>query len=946
MYDKIQPSFSAGAIHPDFWHRSDLPAVQFGVKESTNTIFSNTGAWMMRPGTKYLNDAYNAPNSDSRLIPFYISDSERYIVEFSNSIVRVLDENCDPVIINIANYPEWELAIYGSATDYLQYETVRSGSRFAFTNGTKTLYIYAGYGCDIADGDIEIAVNIADTLLVSAVQNKILIQLANATPSKNTSALIQTAIRDLGTQYGWDLTEFQVVANYAYNAAPFISISGVTDDFIDKGLFYTIDLDIWAGTDVRRIPDHDNPISTDNGIAFNSPFLESDLVNLRFIQDGYDLIIVDGNHAQMVFEYFYSVSAAFRIKEYVFSEKPFISQKFCRLTLSQYDIASEKIYLESDSSGIITGDSLNGAFVKFYQSRDTYVNTAHITGPETSTQNIAFSNGRIDWEVTGNFSGESPMFCKLEYSEDAGYTWTDTGVNINRGVPTVDGPSTPIGYFDLGRQCMYRINIDFLESYYQSVKFTIAAFNHETILRIDSNNDDGTFDVTQIQTVNRDPLNNDLITFDDSVPVYYSAFNAYFGYPKLVYIFQDRLGFANCNRFPLWRFESRVGAYDDFSVNVPLQADDAMIATVGSGGTQINNIVIHDHMVVLMGTGEVKFIPDGAGYGPLNAPLKRNLSENGSAFIEPLILNKSLIYVSQGADRLRVADNYYTQESQIEVDDDITRFSHHLFDGFTILQLAYSRTPFPIIWAVRSDGKLLSCTFDRNAGITAWSIHDFGVNASVETIMVMKKASDVLYLVISRNGVRHIESLTFDTFDSISDVYRVDSGVLMIAGAPATTFDNNDFPKLAHLNTENVSILADGWPTTQTVQASALTFSAAVTKVIAGLPYTAIFHPLRPILDTKTGSGHAKPEKINSIKVKFKDTVGGQVGTSSTDLEAVPGLKTDPTIPEPLYTGWSEFKLKPLYMDNDDYDSSLFYYKQTSPHPATILALIPDVERT
>jgi hypothetical protein len=324
--------------------------------------------------------------------------------------------------------------------------------------------------------------------------------------------------------------------------------------------------------------------------------------------------------------------------------------------------------------------------------------------------------------------------------------------------------------------------------------------------------------------------------------------------------------------------------------------------------------------------------------------MKRNLSENGSAFIEPLILNKSLIYISQGADRLRVADNYYIQESQVEVDDDITRFSHHLFDGYTILQVAYSRTPFPIIWAVRSDGKLLSCTFDRNAGIIAWSIHDFGVNAAVKSIMVMKKASDVLYLVISRNLVRYIESLTFDTFDSIEDVYRVDSGVVMVADTPSTTFDHDDFPKLAHLNTDSVAILADGWPMTKTVQASVLTFSTAVTKVIAGYSYTAKFHPLRLVKDLKTGTRHASEQSIRSIKVRFKNTVLGEIGISESEVEDIPARRYDPTVPEPLYSGWSEFDLKSSYADSDDYDASMIYYQQKSPYPATIQAIMPNIE--
>ena len=86
----------------------------------------------------------------------------------------------------------------------------------------QNLYISAPYGDADADTiSFTIESNTSDVLSVTESSGLITIKLANTTTTKNTGALIQTAIRALGTQPGnnVDVSGWFVTENAAYSAA-------------------------------------------------------------------------------------------------------------------------------------------------------------------------------------------------------------------------------------------------------------------------------------------------------------------------------------------------------------------------------------------------------------------------------------------------------------------------------------------------------------------------------------------------------------------------------------------------------------------------------------------------------------------------------------------------------------------------------------------------------
>lgn len=88
----------------------------------------------------------------------------------------------------------------------------------------KRIYIEADkYDEDAEDISIEIYTNSSDALSVaedSSDSKNILIKLANATTTKNTAALIQTALRALGTVNGVDVSSWTVTVNATWSTTP------------------------------------------------------------------------------------------------------------------------------------------------------------------------------------------------------------------------------------------------------------------------------------------------------------------------------------------------------------------------------------------------------------------------------------------------------------------------------------------------------------------------------------------------------------------------------------------------------------------------------------------------------------------------------------------------------------------------------------------------------
>lgn len=241
---------------------------------------------------------------------------------------------------------------------------------------------------------------------------------------------------------------------------------------------------------------------------------------------------------------------------------------------------------------------------------------------------------------------------------------------------------------------------------------------------------------------------------------------------------------------------------------------------------------------------------------------------------------------------------------------DISAQASHLFYGDgggtqrTLRDWAFARRPWQLVWAVRQDGVLLSCTYAPETRHVGWARHDTdGLYENVCT--VPEGAEDAVYTVVKRtvNGVtrRYIERMTsrsklggssvgiFGGVSQHADDICLDSAKYYYGVA------TEDVSGLSHLEGKEVWALREGKPPLGpvVVVGGVASFTAinnsipANTLTYVGLKYT-------PEMQTLSVGGEPQKRKtLKGLMLWVKDTRGLRVGSDLVDaqLKAVKQLK-------------------------------------------------------
>jgi hypothetical protein len=97
----IQTNLSSGELSPQARGRVDIARYNNGAETTRNIISRTLGGGKKRPGTEYL-AATKTMSEDSRLIPFIVSQTEAYMVEFGNLYCRFFTPDGEPVMDGVS----------------------------------------------------------------------------------------------------------------------------------------------------------------------------------------------------------------------------------------------------------------------------------------------------------------------------------------------------------------------------------------------------------------------------------------------------------------------------------------------------------------------------------------------------------------------------------------------------------------------------------------------------------------------------------------------------------------------------------------------------------------------------------------------------------------------------------------------------------------------------
>jgi len=437
----------------------------------------------------------------------------------------------------------------------------------------------------------------------------------------------------------------------------------------------------------------------------------------------------------------------------------------------------------------------------------------------------------------------------------------------------------------------------------------------------------------------------DALTFkDDNIaadlsktpPINSNPFSGAGLYPGAVSYFEQRRCFAGSTNEPQNLRMTKSGTESNLSYSIPVRDDDAInIRVAAREANTIRHIVPLQNLVLLTGSAEWRVTSvNSDAITPTSISVKPQ-SFIGANNAQPIIVNNNIIYATARGGHMR--EMAYNFQAGGYVTGDLSLRAPHLFDNLDITDIAYSKAPTPLVWAVSSNGKLLGLTYVPEQQIGAWHQHD--TDGLFESCCVVAEGSeDVLYVVVKRyiNGAwtRYVERMASRQFSTAADAFYVDCGATY-SGAPATTISG-----LTWLEGKTVSVLGDGavFPR-KVVTGGAITLEQACSKVQVGLPITADIKTLPLAMQVDGSFGQGRMKNVNKVWLRVYRSSGIFVGPDENSLTEAkqrttemyglpPNLKSE-EIPIVITPSWS--------------DGGQVFVRQSDPLPLTIVSMTLEV---
>jgi len=260
----------------------------------------------------------------------------------------------------------------------------------------------------------------------------------------------------------------------------------------------------------------------------------------------------------------------------------------------------------------------------------------------------------------------------------------------------------------------------------------------------------------------------------------FGAFSTDQGYPSAVSYIPDRLVLAATPKQPVGVFGSQTSQYKNFQVSSPVVASDAFAAFLNA--RQLNAISdLIPLSDLLIGTSNIiwRLWPGSTGtaLGPLAIKADPQNYYGQNPTCASVLFGDSAIFAEFDGRRLR--DLIYQFAYDKFKGDELTLYSRHLIPfGTQLTRLAYKPDPAgQMLFALRSDGGLLCCTYLKEQQVTGWAHWD--TQGTFEDICVVpENTAFALYAIINRtiNGatMRYVERLSSREVKSVYDYQFLD----------------------------------------------------------------------------------------------------------------------------------------------------------------------------
>ena len=334
-------------------------------------------------------------------------------------------------------------------------------------------------------------------------------------------------------------------------------------------------------------------------------------------------------------------------------------------------------------------------------------------------------------------------------------------------------------------------------------------------------------------------------------------------YPGVTTYFKQRKLYANLLNNPQTIKASQTAATNNFNVSRPLIAADAITLTIADKQVnEIRHLIGLNDLIVLTSNAEWKVNGADGVFLQVRHPRLPYQSNYGSSYIMPCVSGSQVIFIQAGGSIVR--DLGYTYVSDSYDGDELSIFAKHLFENKQVIDMAYSKEPYKIIWCVMSNGSIAGLTYNKKQEICAW--HKHTTRGEFEAVAVIREGfEDVAYFIVKRHIdgeiVRFVERMTSRLVSKTTEGFFVDCG-LRYSGNPT-----KQLVGLEHLENEDVIALVDGGVIENLkVKNGKITLPRAASNVVVGLSYEFDLETLN--IEGEQTKGIKK--SVNAISVKIE----------------------------------------------------------------------------
>lgn len=415
------------------------------------------------------------------------------------------------------------------------------------------------------------------------------------------------------------------------------------------------------------------------------------------------------------------------------------------------------------------------------------------------------------------------------------------------------------------------------------------------------------------------------------------AWSDILGYPHVGTFYKNALWAANTPAQPYNLWKSAIDGFDDFE---PGTADDDAL-TRGLFDTQTEAVRwLTPSKYMVIGTDGPEWVarPDTEGDTVRVTNLITEVATNqGSSEVPGINIDAMTLFVNQT--RTKMVGLHYDWRQSDWAPKDLSILAEHIL-GAGVKEMAYQRTPWPLVWCLLDDGTLAAMTYQPEQEVTAWHRHDFGDPVeSIEVLPVDGGAREALFLAIRRTETEvHIERMA-DRYRNERSQPQAEARYLFGGKAYSLETPTTTLTGLDHLEGRTVRALVDGKShPLMTVTGGAVELNFAGSEVFVGLAYESVYKTLPFDYGQPDNFQSGRPVRIADLGFAFSASLGGYVRsgdgqeilfrTGSADLDVAP----------PLFTG-----VKKVNVPSVEGEAQIEYVTDEA-LPVTITAIFPEYE--